>query len=48
MKAPRILDKIIEVVLAYRPKAKVKPPKKRSKKAKSQAEDPKDKRESTT
>lgn len=29
MKPPKILDKMVDVVLAYRPESKVKPPRKR-------------------
>jgi hypothetical protein len=34
MKPPKILDKMVDVVLAYRPESKVKPPKERKKSTK--------------
>jgi hypothetical protein len=48
MKPPKLLNKIVDVVLNYRPEAKQKQPKKRSKKAKPQTDDSKVKRESST
>jgi len=41
MKPPRILDKIVTVVLRYRPEAKVKAPRERKKKAKAEADETK-------
>jgi hypothetical protein len=34
MKTPKVLDKMVDVVLRYRPEAKVKAPRERKKKAK--------------
>ena len=48
MQPPKILDKIVDTVLAYRPHEKQKPPRKRKKDPKRQAKEKKDKRESST
>ena len=38
MKPPKILDKMVDVVLAYRPESKVKPPRERKKKAEAEVD----------
>jgi hypothetical protein len=37
MKTPKVLDKMADIVLRYRPESKVKPPRERKKKAKPEA-----------
>jgi transposase-like protein len=39
MKTPKVLDKMVDVVLRYRPEAKVKPPRERKKKAKAEVDE---------
>lgn len=48
MKPPKILDKMADVVLAYRPESKVKPPKERKKSTKRLSDAESKKRESST
>lgn len=48
MKPPRILNKIIDVVLNYRPESKQKPPKPRKKSTKKASDAESTKRESST
>jgi hypothetical protein len=48
MKPPRILNKITDLVLNYRPESKVKPPKARKKSTKRLTDAESKKRESTT
>jgi hypothetical protein len=48
MKPPRILNKIADLVLHYRPEAKVKPPKPRKKSTKKAKPSESEKRESST
>ena len=48
MKPPRVLNKMVDVVLAYRPESKVKPPKERKKSTKRLSDAESKKRESTT
>jgi hypothetical protein len=48
MKPPKILDKIVDVVLNYRPDAKQKPPRQRKKSTKKVKPDESAKRESST
>lgn len=48
MKAPRILNKITDLVLNYRPESKQKAPRKRKIDPKRQANEDKGKRESNT
>ena len=48
MKPPKILDKMVEVVLAYRPESKVKIPKERKKSTKRLRDAESKKRESST
>ena len=48
MKPPKILDKVVDVVLAYRPESKVKLPKERKKSTKRLSDVESKKRESTT
>ena len=48
MKAPRILNKITDIVLNYRPEAKQKPPRQRKKSTKRVTQDESAKRESST
>lgn len=47
MKPPRILNKIADVVLNYRPETKQKPPRKRKIDPKRQRDESKEKRESS-
>jgi hypothetical protein len=39
MKTPKVLDKMVDVVLRYRPESKVKPPRERKKKAKAKVDE---------
>lgn len=48
MKPPKILDKMVDVVLAYRPKSKLKPPRQRKKSTKKVKPDESTERESST
>ncbi len=48
MKPPRILNKIADVVLKYRPESKQKPPRQRKKSTKKVRPDESTERESTT
>jgi hypothetical protein len=48
MKPPKILNKMVDVVLAYRPESKVKPPKQRKKSTKRLRDAESEKRESST
>ena len=48
MKPPKILNKMVDVVLAYRPESKVKPPKERKKSTNRLSDVESKKRESTT
>jgi hypothetical protein len=48
MKTPKVLDKMVDVVLAYRPPERQKPPRKRKKSTKKVTPDESTKRESST
>jgi hypothetical protein len=48
MKTPKVLDKIVDVVLKYRPEAKQKPPRKRKISTKRVSDAESKKRESNT
>jgi hypothetical protein len=48
MKPPKILDKIVDVVLKYRPESKQKPPRKRKISTKRLSDKESKKRESST
>lgn len=48
MKPPKILDKMADLVLNYRPESKVKPPRQRKKSTKKVKPDESTKRESST
>ena len=47
MKAPKVLEKMVDVVLRYRPEAKVKAPRERKKKPKAPTDETKDIRDSS-
>ena len=47
MKPPKVLEKMVDVVLRYRPEDKQKQPRKRKKAAKPEKTETKDKRESS-
>jgi hypothetical protein len=48
MKTPKVLDKMADIVLAYRPSEKQKPPRQRKKSTKEVKPDESAKRESST
>jgi hypothetical protein len=45
MKTPKVLDKMVDTVLRYRPESKVKEPRERKKKPKPQVEETKEVRD---